>query len=299
MKWLGLIRFPNLIIVALTQGIIFFQLYLTAKNEDFSTFLLSNTNLILLIFTTILIAATGYIINDIVDYEIDVINKPEKLFINRIISEPNAWHLYWGLVGIGMLISIYIAFQTNTFRLIWIYPLAILLLYLYSTKFKKEAFIGNLIVSLFCAFVPGIILIAEYEIWQSIAHTHFYHLTIAYLIFAFFSTIFREIVKDLEDQEGDSRQNCRTLPIILGENIARWIGVSFGLILLIALLFWLLKVEIFTTIGQQIFYYLGLLSLMIYLIIRLIFAKSKQDYHHISTFTKLLMLNGLIYLALF
>lgn len=96
-----------------------------------------------------LIAAGGYIINDIIDYNTDIINKPQKTYFQNQIPTRYGKMYYYGVLLVGMLLSIYIAIKTNNLPLISLYPLACSILYIYSKKYKSSILVGNIIVSLF------------------------------------------------------------------------------------------------------------------------------------------------------
>ena len=152
-----IIRPKNLLMVALTQGIIYH--YLFASVGTYTT--LQGFILYLFISTTVLIAAGGYVINDIADFKADFINKPHKTYIPYPITERNGWIFYISIVIAGFLISIFVAWKTQNIPLITLYPLASMLLYFYSFKYKNSVLTGNIIVSLFIAFVSGIVMVAE------------------------------------------------------------------------------------------------------------------------------------------
>ncbi|MEN0050330.1 MAG: geranylgeranylglycerol-phosphate geranylgeranyltransferase [Bacteroidota bacterium] len=299
-----LIRSPNLLIVALTQVLIYFIVFLPSFNAANITPDLDFLHLGLLIFSTICIAAGGYIINDILDLEIDQINKPEKTIIGNQISIKSANQLYWGSILLGFFISLYLAIKTNNLPLLSLYPTAVFLLFLYSKHFKKSILVGNIIVSIFCAFVAGIIWVAErhsFSIFQAKnaeAADYLQFVLLIYLGFAFLSTMFREIVKDLEDQEGDAVGNCKTLPIVVGTQAAKITAFFFGLSLL-AMLIYLCQV-----LWQMANYWaLGFVVLAVCLPILYSFyllwkAKLPSDFHRISQLAKGMILMGLILLLL-
>jgi len=161
MKFLQLIRFPNLIIVVLTQYLLQYLILIPAFQKANLPPLLDHFHFFILVLSTLIIAAGGYIINDIEDQEIDLLNKPEKVIVGKYISFQNAKILYWGITILGLLISIYLAIYVDNLPLVLIYPFAVFLLYIYSKSLKKSVLWGNIIVSIFCGFVAGIILFAE------------------------------------------------------------------------------------------------------------------------------------------
>jgi len=198
LNFLKLIRWPNLIIVGLTQALLFYCLLLPAFQQIKIQALLDLPHFILLIISTIFIAAGGYIINDIIDYPTDMINKPEKVIVEQKIPLQSAWNFYYATIVIGLLISLYLAFHVGNLPLVLIFPTSVFLLWQYSRSWKKRVLIGNVTVSVFCAMVAGIVLFAERHsfsqlIKQAPEVAHACALVFAaYVIFAFLSTMFRE-----------------------------------------------------------------------------------------------------------
>lgn len=304
MWFLQFLRLPNLIIVALTQYLLYFLL-LRPYFETYQIPLsLDAFHFFLLVLTTILIAASGYVINDILDYKIDQFNKPEKVFINNQISISRAWQLYYFIIGLGGVISIYLAIHVNQFPLFFIYPIAVFLLWAYSKYFKKGVLIGNIIVSVFCAFVAGIVLFAERKAFFLLNEQNeeigfrVGLLFGGYLLFAFLSTMFREIIKDIEDIEGDRKMNCRTLPIISGIKVSKIIAFSFGIILFILIIFfnlWLFENNEFFGLLYSI---LGIVFPLGFAFWKLKSAESQKQFHQLSQLSKFIMLSGLILLII-
>jgi len=304
MSFLKLIRFPNLVIVVLTQYLLQYLILIPAFETTDLSPLLDHFHFAILVFSTVLIAAGGYIINDLEDYEIDLLNKPEKVIINQYISADHAWKMYWGVSIVGFLISLYLAFYVKNLPLIIIYPTAIFLLYIYSKSLKKSVLWGNIIVSIFCAFVAGIVIFAEREnVWllnydNLKIGNEVVKLFIFYLLFAFFSTMFREIIKDIEDEDGDRKNDCRTLPIVFGKTTAKWVGIFFGNVLLLILGYWLfLKKGNGFDLG---FFYIlmGIIFPLLFSIVQLFLAKTKKEFHLLSQISKYIMLSGILYLLI-
>lgn len=254
----------------------------------------------LFVIDTLLIAAGGYVINDIFDLEADSFNKPQKLFIGKEnISLNAAWSYYLGLVIIGFGIAFYIAFQIDKLLLLTIYPVAVILLFLYSKYLKKLPLIGNLIVSIFCAFVPAIIWYAEYEMVNSLgaidpAYYHFVvNIFMAYILFAFLSTLVREIVKDIEDIEGDRKSNYQTFPIQAGIDRANVLALFFSILLLLSYSLWFIGFPPNHLMITAIILF-SILIVPTLVIIRQIYqAKTQHDYSQISKRLKYLMIASL------
>ncbi len=302
MPFLKLIRFPNLIIVVLTQYLLQYLILIPAFQKGNLPPLLDHFHFFLLVLSTVVIAAGGYIINDLEDYEIDLLNKPDKVIINKHISGSNAYRLYWGISIFGFLISLYLAFYVKNLPLILIYPSAILLLYFYSKSLKKSVLWGNIIVSTFCAFVAGIVIFAEREnVFQLNINNPKYGSTVLeififYLLFAFFATMFREIVKDIEDVEGDKKLGCSTLPIAWGIPIAKGFALGCGIIFLGILFDWIFSEEKIEVDVGLIYLVVGIILPMFFAMFQLTKATSKKEFHFISQLAKYIMLSGILYL---
>lgn len=301
-NFLRLVRFPNLIIVAITQYLLQYKVILSAFSMAEIHPLLTGFHFFLFVCSTMIIAAGGYIINDIVDYPIDVINKPEKLIINKTIPIQLAQKLYYAISIFGLIISLYLAIYVKNLPLVLIYPAAVGLLWCYSHYFKKQILIGNIIVSIFCAFVAGVVLFAErhtfFELQQFAPPLagRVWLLLGGYTIFAFLSTLFREIIKDIEDIEGDQLQNCQTLPIVYGLPLSKSVAGFVGFVFLIFVLFLIQWLWQQAFMGACIFAILGILIPLIFSLIKLIRARDKTHFHLLSQLAKWMMLAGLLLL---
>ncbi len=310
-----LIRLPNLVIVALTQYALQYAILLPELSKIGQKALLPDGQFFLLVCSTVLIAAGGYVVNDIEDVDIDRLNKPEnKRIVERIYPLSNCWKIYWAITILGFFISLYLAFFVNDFLQLMIYPAAVFLLWAYSKWFKRQFLIGNLVVAGFCAFVAWVVMYAQslsilskanddfipsnftYQIPFLGNCTYSYLVFIGYAIFAFISTLFREIIKDMEDVTGDKAQGCQTIPIVLGINTTKIIALIIGFIFILAILF-------FNYLFKNDFIKLILLNLTItlpvcYALFLLIKAREKEDYSRLSKIAKLIMLSGLIFILI-
>lgn len=292
MTYLKILRPFNLLIVFITQILLvkFFikDLILNDTLSWFQIFLLS--------LITCLIGGSGYVINDIFDEKMDSINRPDKILIGRSISVTKAYFYYYFLIFTGMLISVYLAFQTQNMHLIPLYPGAVGLLYLYARYFKVMGYIGNIIVALMTSFVGVIIIVAERQILFDHQNILSLKLILFFCVFAFFINLIREIIKDIEDIEGDLSAGSNSLPIT--EGIARTkviINVNLSaLIIFLTMFLFDLPYKNFVNILSTLFM---IISLVIFFI-RLFNAMSKVDFEGLSKYLKLIMLFGLLYLIL-
>lgn len=304
LNYIKIIRPINLLIVALTQAIVYYFLFWKVFNSSGIEAAFDIILLTLFIFDTVLIAATGYIINDIVDKNIDPINKPNKSYIPTYISMRQAWIYYSILASLGLFISIYIGTQINRPLLIIIYPISIITLALYSFYWKSQPLIGNVVVSLFCAFVPGIIWVAEMDGIDSLI---LYDITLgkqtlfllfSFSIFSFMANYIREMIKDLEDFDGDHHGGRNTLAIYLGEERARFLIFLTFLFLLILTVGW-----VYISLNFLESNFIGLVSVLlttplIYMLSLIYKARTISTYKKLSLILKGYMGIGLISLLI-
>ena len=191
---LKLTRFGNLIIIALTQ-------YFTA-GFLIGMHTLNDVNLFFLSLSTVLIAAGGYIINDYYDVKIDYINKPDRVVIGKSITRRYAILFHIALSVAGIVIGFYLSWKIGGVNV-----LSVFLLWLYSNTLKRLPFVGNLTV----AFLTGLAVIIV-DLFYGKDNS----LVLIYALFAFFMTLVREVIKDMEDLKGDNSFGCKTLPIVWG-----------------------------------------------------------------------------------
>ncbi len=302
MALLKLIRFPNLVIVALTQYLLYLQVILPAFRQAGIEAALDLSHFSLLVLDTVLITAGGYVINDLIDLPMDLINRRDQVIIKKHFSEQSAYWLYFlfSLTGFGL--ALYLAFYVDNLKLLWIYPAAVVGLYAYSAYLKKRLLVGNLLVAAYCAGVAGIVWFAEREGLNELQQSapglaaDMRRLFGWYLFFAFVSTMFREVVKDMEDAEGDRRANCRTVPIIWGLKGARWVALAFALLLLAGLT-GLCYQYFFTMSAWSIIFLLLAIGLPVVLaLIWLQRARRRRDYSRLSRLGKVIMLSGVLLL---
>lgn len=258
---------------------------------------LADWQFILLTLATIAIAAGGYIINNIMDQETDEVSKPKNVIVGKYISESTAYNIYIAVNIIGVGIGFYLSnvIQKPSFAAVFIIVAATL--YMYATNFKQTMLIGNIIVALLLSIsviIIGIfdLLPATYEANQVQMSTIF-SILLDYALFAFVINFIREIVKDLEDMDGDYNAGMNTLPIAIGTE--RTTKILAGLTLLpIALLILYVNNNLLEL--QWVMYYvlLFVLAPLLYFLIKIWNATSKKDFHHLSLVLKLILLFGIL-----
>ncbi len=256
--------------------------------------------LFLLLACTAFITAGGYVINDLFDKEIDAINKPQQQIVGVSITETQSYWIYFLLWMAGFALAILLAMQLNQKTNLWMFPAAATALWYYSGKLKKTALAGNLLVSLFCSLVIGVVWFAErnaLHVLELKNPAHYLSLSrfgLLYMALAFTTTLFREIVKDAEDLKGDSSDGARTFPVLAGIRATKQVAGAAGLVSAILLLTtcgWLwtmFQPFILTAIAGPA------LALGILAGVYLHGANEKRDFRRLSRLTKWIMLAGLL-----
>lgn len=297
-----LIRWPNLLFIALTQSLFYFCILIPSFYQGIPVHenILNTEFFILLSFSSVLIAAAGYIINDYFDLDIDRINKPGRVVVEKIIKRRWAIIWHWILSGIGILIGFYLSWKL---RNIFIGPsnlLCVLLLWFYSTTFKKKLLIGNVLISLLTAWVIGVLYLCEFRLHRFVnpefhgALSRVYKFAVVYASFAFVISLVREVIKDMEDMEGDARYGCRTMPVVWGLNAAKFFCFCWLTVLVAALIFiqfYVLQFGWWITIGYTCF-------LVIYPILRVMkklsVASDTEQFRQLSRWIKSIMMTGIL-----
>ena len=304
MKYLKLIRFQNLLMLAFMQ-VLFRYTYLKAATATTVTptgnFLaLSNFQFALLVLSTVCIAAAGYVINNIMDQENDEITKPKDRIVGKSISESVAYNSYVALNIIGVGIGFYLSNTIGKKGLFTVFIFVAALLYVYSTYLKRIVIISNVTVAFILSF--SILIVGIFDLFPAtyegnvIQMKQAFGVLFDYAIFAFIINFFREIVKDIEDTDGDYASGIKTLPILLGKTRTAKI-ISILLLIPILLLIYYINKNLLDY--KYIFPY-GLLFItgpLLYAMIKLWSAKTKQEFKHISTVLKLVLFFGILSIA--
>jgi 4-hydroxybenzoate polyprenyltransferase len=257
---------------------------------------------LLLILATLFIGAGGYVINDVLDIELDRINKPEKQVIGRKISEAAGNKLHFNLTATGIAFGIAFSYLSDNIFLGILFVIIPTALFYYSFKYKYQPVIGNLVVALLAAMVVIIYWLFEFYhlksqpdlfIDASRSFPQLNRFVLAFALFAFLATIIREIIKDAQDVEGDARFGCRTLPIVLGFRATRFL-LFFLEIITLAILAWF-QVILYRTGYIWMAYALGLTqALLIFSLFKTTIAGDKNAFARLSLIFKLIMVTGML-----
>lgn len=325
LHFLKLIRLPNLLIIAATMYIVRFGIVYSLLRINKFSLQLNELQFFLLALSTVMIAASGYIINDYFDIKIDRINNPQKNIVGVFIKRRVAMGAHIVINFLALLIAAYLAYSINFFKLVFIQFIAAGMLWYYSVSFKKQAFIGNFIVALLAALVPFIagfydILLLhtraeailmpylsnlneiethELFIQYKTSINNIFSWVAGYSLLAFLLNFAREICKDCEDIEGDKEHNCRTIPIVYSLKTANYIIVSViltcDLVLGYFANFQFNSGNIYFILYAAFFVQIPLLILTY----KTIKSNSKKEYSLISKYLKYIMIVGILYIPIF
>jgi 4-hydroxybenzoate polyprenyltransferase len=268
---LKLTRFGNLLIIAFAQ-------YFTAACL-IGRYTLNDISLFLVTVSTLFIAAAGYVINDYYDVKIDYINKPHRVIIGKEIPRRHAILFHVVLSTLGILTGLFVSWKVAVVNVF-----STFLLWLYSNSLKRLPFVGNITV----AILTGLSIILVGFVYHSQNPLIF-----IYASFAFFMTLIREIIKDMEDLKGDNTFGCKTLPIVYGLRKTKFVIYSilaaFAVIVIILNYFY----KALPFMYYVLFLFVPLLLFTFYLIR----ADMKKDFSRLSTFCKVIMLLGILSMA--
>ncbi len=280
LPFLKLIRYKNLLIILLTQILVYLFL-----REESSIGDILNPYFLLLALSTFLIAAAGYMINDYSDVKIDVINKPEGLLVGKYFS--SRWvlvlHLFFNFTGIC--IGAFLNYKLGIIDLFTAW-----LLWRYSVSFKYKLFVGNLVI----AFLMALSIIVVYYPFRDIL----LQWLLFYACFAFMTGFVREIIKDIEDIEGDAANNCKTIPIVYGMYKTKIILV-YTIVSIITLLLFVIFYFIYQ---KAIIYPIYLSAFILFPFLRILMllrnADTKKSFSLLSRNLKIMMVLGTLSMAL-
>lgn len=296
--FLRLIRWPNLLFIALTQFLLYSCVYIPIYDvpPDF-------LKLGWLILASVFIAAAGYIINDYFDLNIDQVNKPDKNVVDRVIHRRSAilWHFF--LSTLGVMVSV-LAVGLSKWYLVLANMGVVFLLWFYSTSFKRQLLIGNIVISLLTAWSVLIVFFAYTDLSNAFLSSNdlskkFFRTAFLYGGFAFIISLIREAIKDMEDLEGDARYGCKTLPIVAGIQttkiyVAVWLIVLIGALIVLQL--YVLQLHWWEAVlYSAVFVIIPLL----YILLKLFKSNDSHHFHSLSKAAKLVMFTGIVSMIFF
>jgi 4-hydroxybenzoate polyprenyltransferase len=307
-QYLRLIRLQNLLFIALIQFLmseVVIVPILQAFGFDTG---FDAIKLCLLISSTVLIAAGGYILNDYFDIKIDIINRPTKQIVGSKIPRRSAMLLHQVFTGLGVFLGLLLAFFAHSFTLAFIYIVVPGLLWFYSASYKRQFIIGNLVIAFVAGLTVLIVGIAQLaflqkEYGQLIFETpiprQFYGWIGGFALFSFLCTWIREIIKDIEDEKGDREMECRTMAIKWGTPKTKIVIYALITITISTLYVFDLFMIPFEGSLTTRYIFWGLTMPFVALAYLIYAAKTPANYHQASTLTKFIMVLGVCYSFIF
>ncbi len=292
MKYLKLIRYPNLLLISFVQLVIRYGLF-----EPLGLSLsLSNFQYFILILCTLSLAAAGNVINDIFDIDIDSINNPDKVIIGKTISEKTAYNLFlfFNVLGVGL--GFYLA---NTIQQPFLAALFIIIsatLYVYASYLKGIPFLGNVVISILVSL--SIIIVGLFDLMPAITflnkenQSYAFKLLLQYSLFAFIINLIREIVKDIEDINGDKNGGLQTLPIVLGRKRAAMIAFSLGILSLFGTVYYI-YMYLYNFTAIILYFLLCIIGPLLYFCTKIWDASKRQEFQKLSILLKIIMFLGI------
>jgi 4-hydroxybenzoate polyprenyltransferase len=251
----------------------------------------------LLVLSTVLLAAGGYVINNIFDQDTDTINKPNNVIVGKSISEAKAYNIYVALNCIGVGIGFYLSNVIHKPGFASIFILIAATLYFYATSLKQMMLIGNIIVALLLAF--SVIIIGVFDLYPATYDGNqqemavIFSILLDYALFTFILNFIREIVKDLEDVNGDYNQGMNTLPIAIGINRTSKIVFALSFIPILAILFYI-NTNLFQLQIATLYLLLFVVGPLLYFTFKIWTAKTKNDFNKLSVLLKWILLFGIV-----
>jgi len=273
----SVVRGYNILIIVLAQYLT--SIYILAHDKPLKT-VLFDLNLLMLVLASAATIAGGYIINNFYDYEKDLINRPQKSMLDRLISQNTKLVFYFVLNFLAVIMASYVSFKAVIFFSLYIFAI-----WFYSHKLKKLPIIGNL-TSAILTITPFFAVFIYYKNFESVIFVH--------AIFLFLIISMRELVKDLENIKGDIALNYKTIPIVYGEKASK-IMLTLMIILTLAPAYYLL---FHFQVGKMTyFFYLSVILLILFLIL-LWRSNSKSHYLLLHNILKFIIVAGVFSIVL-
>jgi 4-hydroxybenzoate polyprenyltransferase len=312
-EFLKLIRWQNLILIISTMILIRYAVLapLVAKigvilikgsgEEIPMTLQFPWYDFALLVASTVFITAGGYVINDYFDIKTDLINKG-KVIVGTKIPRRQAimWHSIFNIVGVAA--GFYVSYISGY---IWLGSLFLVtsgLLYFYSASYKRQFLIGNILVAILTAMVPMLVVFYEWPAlyrYYSVNAIRLPDINIitywvgGFALFAFLINLIREIVKDIEDFEGDNAYGRNSVPVVIGVVTAK--VVSICLVILTIVLLYLAWHFFINDIITLLYISIAIVLPLLFVIFKLATGKEKKQLHSASSLIKIVMITGVLY----
>jgi len=307
---LRLVRFPNLVMIALTMILVRYGILQPLFVVNALSLEFPDQYFMFLVISVMLIAAAGYMINDYFDVDTDTINNPDKVIIGKRFTATSVYYSYLVLNCIALVLAFYITYKTTILSLFFIFPITAGILWFYSTTYKRQLLLGNLLISVLIGIVP--LLPAVYEIplvfikYKSFIQNTEMNIQFIYVwvgifgIFAFLINFIREIVKDAEDYIGDKVTGCQTLPVVFGLKVTKVVVIVLLILVIFLLAGLFIFFLLFNEYGKIDYITLGyflvfLITPMIITMIYIYKAEKKKFYTKAALVLKVVLFFGIFY----
>lgn len=275
----SVVRGYNILIIVIAQYLT--SIYILAPELPVRE-VLFDVNLLMLVLASSTAIAGGYIINSFYDSEKDLINRPRKTMLDRLVSQRTKLSTYFVLNFLSVVFASYVSFKSVVFFSIYIF-----MLWFYSHKLKKYPFIGNMVAAVL-AVVPFFAIFVHYANFDIVI---FVHATFLFLLISM-----RELVKDLENLKGDITHGYNTIPVVYGEKTSKHMLTALSLFSLVPIVLLITKFK--GEIGYMDFYfYASIVGLVLFLTV---LWKSKNKFHYLilHNILKLAIVIGVISIVL-
>jgi 4-hydroxybenzoate polyprenyltransferase len=296
-----LIRFPNLFFIALTQILFYFCIIVPSFSSAGINDPLGTEGLLYIIAASIFIAAGGYVINDYFDLNIDRVNKPGKLVVDHLIRRRWAiiWHFSFSLAGI--ILSLVVSYKLSNPLPAVFNVVTVFLLWFYSTSFKKQVLVGNIIISLLTGWVVLVLYVSVNPIGLMPSDStsfkvlsRVYKFAVLYGGFAFIISLVREVIKDMEDIQGDAKYNCRTVPIVWGLPASKMFVAVWMIVLICSMVILQVYALQLSWWWSALYSIIFIITPLVTILRRLFPAVAPAQFHELSTLIKIVMLTGIV-----
>jgi 4-hydroxybenzoate polyprenyltransferase len=298
-----LIRIHNLLIVALTQYLMRWCVIHPILKLQGAELLLPEFDFFLLVLATVLITASGYVINDYFDRKSDLINRPDSVVVDIHIRRRWVIILHSIFNVISVLLALWISIKIGHWKFSLLFFLTSGILWFYSTSYKKVFLAGNIVVATLTALVPALVAIYElplhYQTYPDLINQGYLDLTkikmwiFGFSTFAFLTTLIREFIKDIEDAEGDYEIGRSTIPIVIGVKNTKYLIAAMIIITILALL---ISYNVYISDSYSLYYFVLFLFFPYIMLMNFVFRCSEREqYHKAGLYAKLIMLSGLLY----
>ena len=279
----SVVRGYNIPVIILAQYLS--AIFILAKDQPALSTLL-DINLFLIVLASSVTIASGYIINNFYDSQKDLINRPRKSMLDRLVSQKTKLTVYFTLNFMAAFLGFLVSWRAALFFSVYIF-----LIWFYSHKIKRYAIIGNLMSTLM-TILPFFAIFLMY--FKDIEHTNSYVVIFSHATFLFLLLLIRELVKDLENIVGDFSSNYQTIPVVYGEKASKYIITVLSLLTIIPV-YILIELD---DVGYMDIYFYGCFIVLIFFLLYLWKSKNKEQYLLLHTVLKVLIVLGVFCIVL-